>query len=69
MADLDRTPGEDSGATRIAAVEHPSPPPLPTMDDLDRLAGDLDSIDATLAALDREVGDTGEVDSVHHEST
>ena len=31
--------------------------PLPTMNDLDRLAADLDSIDATLASLDRDVGD------------
>lgn len=28
---------------------------LPTMDDLDRLAADLDQVDATLASLDREV--------------
>ena len=30
-------------------------PALPTMGDLDRLAADLDQVDATLAALDRDV--------------
>lgn len=54
---------------RIMGVENASPSeqlepadtaPLPTMDDLDRLAADLDSIDATLASLDRDVGDVAD---------
>ena len=37
------------------APESPTSPVLPTMADLDRLSSDLDQVDATLAALDRDV--------------
>lgn len=58
--DPDPEPADRESSTREngerESVDHAAPAQvLPTMADLDRLADDLDRVDATLAALDRNV--------------
>lgn len=55
-----RQPDDDGRAGRHGRVpgvvgKADAEPTLPTMNDLDRLAADLDRVDATLEALDRGV--------------
>jgi len=55
LVEFDPAEHDDAEVERIEAVEPTQPAePLPTMADLDRVASELDDVDARLAALEEQ---------------